>query len=669
MDQFNRVVPYLYPHRRKLFGAIFLALLVAGFWGVNLSATFPLVKVLLQGQTLAQYVDEEMALAEKQIQQNESQLKELEADDSESVNDLAARSEYQSGLSDASQQLAIMKWLKNNVIPWVPNDQFDTLALLFTMVLIFTAIKGLCIVIQDVMVQSVVQSTVIGIREDLFKRVLAMDYQSLSHLGTGQLMARTTNDVTEISSGLTLLGGKVVREPLKALVCISLAFYVNWQLMTLSVLFVPITGTIFYRIGKKLKAASHRQMETVSRIYKTLEETFEAVKIVFAFNAQERRQEKFQRDNREYYNKVMKIAKIDAVTSPTTELLGIFAVLVSLLPGAYLVLRNTTTIWGIPLTTGPMDIARLSLLYVFLLGMIDPMRKMSSVYSKLKRASAAVDRVFGLMDQPSLVNESETPRPLPRHAESIEFQNVEFRYNTTGLDEARRPLALKGVDLTVKAGEVVVLVGENGSGKSTLVNLLPRFFEPDKGNILIDDVPIKDVGLHELRDQIGLVSQETILFDDSIYENIGYGRPDAEAEAIEQAAEQAFVTQFTKKLPEGLHTAAGDKGKRLSGGQRQRIALARAILRDPAILILDEATSAIDTQSETLIHQSLKKFTQGRTTFIITHSMSQGILDLNPRIVVMCQGQVAAIGDHDTLTQTCPIYQRLFHTPPQRKSA
>jgi ATP-binding cassette, subfamily B, bacterial MsbA len=304
-----------------------------------------------------------------------------------------------------------------------------------------------------------------------------------------------------------------------------------------------------------------------------------------------------------------------------------------------------------------MEMADLFLMYTMLVGVLDPIRKLSSVFSKVKRAGVAADRVFELMDLKPLVAEAADPRPLPRDIQTIEFRDVGFTYVTKG---HARPTVLDNVNLKFEKGEVVAVVGENGSGKSTLVNLLPRFFDPDRGAVLIDGIDIHDCALDDLRSHIGIVTQETLLFDDTIYENIRYGNFGTAREAVEKAADQAFVTQFLDQMPERLQTRVGEKGTSLSGGQRQRIALARAILRNPGILILDEATSAIDSLSERLIHQTLETFVRDRTTFIITHSISDSILKLITRVVVLERGRVIASGSHVELLETCLAYRRLY---------
>ncbi|MCA9111988.1 MAG: ABC transporter ATP-binding protein, partial [Planctomycetaceae bacterium] len=311
---------------------------------------------------------------------------------------------------------------------------------------------------------------------------------------------------------------------------------------------------------------------------------------------------------------------------------------------------------------------QLCLLYALLAGILDPCRKMSSIYSKLKTSTAAMDRVLELMDRKTDIRDPDVATPLPRLSRAIEFDHITYKYPNRELVPARKT-ALDDVNLKIAAGEVVAIVGENGCGKSTLINLMPRFFDPDRGEVRIDGVPIKQATLKDLRGQIGLVTQETILFDDTIFENIRYGKPDATPQEVELAAEKAHVASFVNELPERFATSVGERGGELSGGQRQRIALARAILRDPALLILDEATSAIDAQSETLIHSALKDFVVGRTVLMVTHMLSNSLLGIVTRIVVMDDGQVIATGSHEKLLATCPQYQKLYEARSHRQAA
>ncbi|WP_417385451.1 ABC transporter ATP-binding protein [Gimesia sp.] len=693
MNSFTRLIQYVWPYRKRLVVSFFFAIMVAILWGANLSVTFLVVKVLLQGETLGGYVQEQISETEKIIQDKSKVVKDL-SDSIQSQNpkvhsgkntsdspltqtDLAAapvdllseHTRQQTKLNTASQKLLVLKWIQTNIISRIPEDQFDTFALILGLLLVTTFIKGICIFTQDVMVGGVVELVTMAIRKESFRKVLDLDYQSISSEGTASLMSRFTFDMQQVSQGLTLMGGKIVREPLKALACIIFAFMVNWRLTLLSFVFAPLIAIVFYKIGKTLKHASQKMMESMSRIYKTLEESFESSKVIIAFNGARKHRNRFHHENKEFFKKALRILRIDSLTSPTTEMLGLMAIFIALIPGSYLVLRQKTEIWGIQLSSAPMDIATLSMMYALLAGISDPARKMSSVYSKLKKTGAALDRIFQVIDRETLVKETDEPQRFPTEVQTVKFNKIDFTYAQRKESTRNNDPILDGVNLEVNAGEVVLVVGENGSGKSTLVNLLPRFYDPDKGNIFINEIDIRDIRLKELRNHIGVVSQETMLFDDSILENIRYGRPNASQYEIESVARKSHVLQFAEQLPDGLHYNVGEKGHELSGGQRQRIALARAILRDPQILILDEATSAIDSQSEILIHKALKEFSPGRTVFIITHSVGQSLLEFANRIVVMDSGKVVATGPHHTLVDTCPQYQNLLSAQVRQRSA
>jgi subfamily B ATP-binding cassette protein MsbA len=662
VNSLTRLIPFVWPSKRQLFHSFLFAGLVAGLWGASLSISFPIVKVLLEDETLGSYIHKQILDCEKQINDAQAELKEYEerqigADEAKSVSISRKISRPYPKLASATQKLAAFRWVEVFVVPRLPGDRFLTFTLIMVLLLVLTLLKLGCMFAEEVLVASVVQLTVMRVRKACFRKVLALDYQTLKLQGTSELMSRFTYDVEALGSGLGLLGGKLVREPLKALACLALAFWVNWQLTLLSVMSVPVAAFAFHRIGKKLKKASQKSMESVARIYKVLEESFEAIKIVIAFDGGLRQRQQHHRESKNFYHKSMKIAMADALTNPVTEMLGMSAVVLAMLPGAYLVLRKTTSIWEISLSSTPMDMADLSWMYALLVGVLDPVRKLSSVFSKVKRAGAAADRVFELIDMKTLVHEPAVPAPLPASITAIEFQDVGFTYTTSG---HARPTVIDKINLKFAAGEVIAVVGENGSGKSTLVNLIPRFFDPDRGALSINGLNIRDCSLADLRSHIGIVTQETLLFDDSIYENIRYGNIAASRSAVERAADQAFVTQFLDQLPEGLQTRVGEKGTSLSGGQRQRIALARAILRNPGILILDEATSAIDSLSERLIHQTLATFVRGRTTFIITHSISDSILKLITRVVVLERGRVIATGTHAELLENCAAYRRLY---------
>jgi len=678
LNSFPRLLAYVWPHRRKFYLSVAFAVLVAGLWGLSLSAAYPIIKVLFEDKPLDQYVDglidttkASIEKQEEEVNQREGQLRGLDAakprdSERERFKILRRQSNEQSSLSTASYKLMMLVWIRTNVVPKLPKDNFDLLAVVLAVQLLATLAKGFCEYIQENLLAQLVELSLMGVRKDCFRRVLRLDYQSVSLKGTPKLMSHFTNDMNVMASGLRLMGGKIVQEPLKAVACIVAATLVCWQLTLLSLLTAPILAIVFARIGSSLKRASHRMMDSMTRLYKTLEETFEGYKVVTAFNAAARHRRRFHRDSKDYYERSVKIERIDALTGPITETMAWVAAYLALLPGCYLVLRHTTGIWGIHLTSSQMGIADLGALYVLLAGIIDPARKLSTTYAKLKRAGAAADRIFELMDEKTRIEDPASPAELPRHAVAIEFDNIHFAYARSSPSGVSRPAALEGVSLKVDAGEVIAVVGENGSGKSTLVNLLPRLYDPDFGSIRIDGVDIREASLADLREQIAVVTQETVLFDDTIYENVRYGRPSASRPEIDDAAARSYVTRFFDQMPEGIETRVGEKGGRLSGGQRQRVALARAMLRNPAILILDEATSATDAQSERLIHEALLSFVEGRTTFLITHAVTPSVLELIDKVAVMDHGRLVAYGTHEQVLATCPIYERLFHARARR---
>jgi ATP-binding cassette subfamily B protein/subfamily B ATP-binding cassette protein MsbA len=324
------------------------------------------------------------------------------------------------------------------------------------------------------------------------------------------------------------------------------------------------------------------------------------------------------------------------------------------------VLEKETRIFGIQLCDHPMDIATLMQHYALLGAIADPVRKLSSVYTKLQSGAAAADRIFDAVDLRPKVRINSSGPILGRHAESIVFQDVCYSY------DPGRP-TLSNVRLEIRFGETVALVGKNGCGKSTLVGLLPRFYDPDHGSVLVDGVDLRGAHLRSLRRQIGVVTQETTLFDDTVAANIAYGTRHASREQVEAAARQAFAHDFIEKMALGYDTRVGDAGAKLSGGQRQRLALARAILRDPAILILDEFTSQCDPESEALIHQALRRFVKNRTTVLITHRLHT--LEIADRIVVLDRGRIEAAGTHADLLKTSDMYQRLHEAHFQRRVA
>lgn len=654
MDSLTRTVKYLWVYRFTLFCSVLCAIGIAACWCLNLSAAAPVVKVLFDADNsgLHHYVDQRIEDANLKIQAETAKLAEIDA------NAIEERAKRQSRVTAATQTLYTFTRIREYVMPVVPRDKFNTVALIVLCILLGTVLKCVFVYGQELLVGVVVNRTANDIRRDCFNSVQELDQQSVAALGTPQLLSFMTNDIQQMTVGLGAFGTRMIREPLKAIACIGAAFYINWRLTLTAVLLVPLMGFFLAKFGRMLKKAAKNAMESVAVIYDCISETFGAFRIVQAFGGQERQARQFSEANDEYYRHKIKCVRVNALIRPTSEIMAVVIVVVAFTPGAYMVLRKTDSIFGIQLAAEAMSITELLTMYVLLAGVLDPVRKLSTVFGQVRQGLAGADRVFSLIDKETEIKEAESPRPFSRHTQSIRFEDVSFRYLPADTGE-QRPMVLQDVSLDFKFGEVIAVIGSNGSGKSTLTSLLPRFLDPLSGTVRIDGVDISEYHTADLRSQIGLVSQETMLFNDTILENIRYGNPSADRESIIEAARQAHAWDFSAELPEGIDTVIGPGGGRLSGGQRQRISLARAIVRDPSILILDEATSAVDVHSEDLIHGVLKTFSEGRTVFIITHVLSETFLDLVDRIVVMDQGRVAAIGSHTELLATCPLYQRL----------
>lgn len=651
MENFWKAIRLSLRYRWTLTASIVCALAVGFLWMANIGALYPFIEATFQGKSIPDMVDGLIEEGNEQILVLNQRIAELEqqggAETDRTLRD--ARAELEMEQTSVARYEAVAPWLRS----YAPRTPATTLALLCALLMTGTAIKGVFIVCQCVFAARLSEMGALDLRRRFFDHSLRMDVGSFSREGAADMMSRFTNDMNNLAMGTNILFGKMVREPLKMLACLIVAACISWQLLLLTLVLLPAAGLAIRWLAKMLKRANRRAMEEMATIFTTLEEAFFSIAIIQAFTMEKERRGRFRDAAKTYYQKAMKAAKYDGMAHPLTELFGVAMICLSLSAGAYLVLSGSTTLLGIPMAAEPLAASQLILFYAMLVGAADPARKLSGLFNQVQRAVAASDRIYEMLEREPAVKEPEQPRELPAHRRDIAFEDVAFAYHE-GQQEV-----LHDVSLKVKFGETIALVGSSGCGKSTLTKLLLRFADPTRGEVRIDGVPINETRLAELRRQIGYVPQEPILFNDTVANNIRFGNPEASEEQIVAAAKAAHAHEFiTDKLAEGYDTLVGPKGGLLSGGQRQRIALARALVRDPAILILDEATGNVDMQSERMINAALAEFVGTRTTILITHRA--GALELADRIVVMEEGRIIADGEHGELVESCPFYTQLF---------
>ncbi|UFS68634.1 lipid A export permease/ATP-binding protein MsbA [Geomonas sp. RF6] len=498
-------------------------------------------------------------------------------------------------------------------------------------------VKGICRFTNDYFIRTAGQLAVQDVRNDIYQRNMRLGLGFFGRSTTGVLMSRITNDVTIMQEGVANIITGLFRDGFSAVSLLSVIFYRNWKLAFITFVVIPLTVYPAQRIGKKIKSLSKMGQGKMGDITSILQESFSGIKVIKAFGLEDREVEKFFRTNREFYFYIRKSIKYDGISTPIMELitsLGIAAV-----------------IWvgGMSVMKGHMSPSELFSFIAAMVLVYTPIKRLINSYNILQRSVGAAERVFEIIDEQPEIVDMPGAVELPRVSGEVELKDVTFRYEDD--------YVLRNVNLSAHKGEVVALVGPSGGGKTTLVSLISRFYDPTEGAVLIDGKDIRTVTLKSLMNQIALVDQETILFNDTIANNIRYGKTDATDAEVERAARAAYAHDFIKDLPEGYQTGIGDRGVRLSGGQRQRICIARAILKDAPILILDEATSALDTESEQMVQRALNNLMQNRTTFVIAHRLST--ITHADRIVVLEKGEIVESGTHAALLGAGGVYSKL----------
>ena len=508
--------------------------------------------------------------------------------------------------------------------------------------IILFCIKQVVLFWSDYFMNDIAMSVMRDVRLRLFERIQTLSLDYFSRKRTGELVSRITNDVGNIDNAISYAVTDLVKQPFLVLIFMAISFTINTKGTLIVLLMFPLIGWPMTLISKKLRKIAKNTQEKMADINSHLMETISGVRILKAFGTEKYEIQRFRQQNHDYYKLRMKSIRNLILMGPITEIVGALCGIAIVLVLGKEVLKNHLS-FGV-----------FMLLFASILQVIRPIKRMANVQTIIQQALAANVRIYEVLETKPTVVEKTDALELGIIKEKIEIQGATFQYDEPSGN------VLHDIDLVIKKGELVAIVGPTGSGKSTLVNLIPRFYDVTKGRIVFDGVDVKEVTFKSLRGQVGIVTQEAILFNDTVKNNIAYGTFDVTLDQIKQVAEMAFADKFIEKMPKGYDTFIGDRGFRLSGGEKQRLTIARAILKNPPILILDEATSSLDSESEKYVQEALDKLMQGRTVIAIAHRLST-IMKAD-KIVVLEHGKMVGIGKHDDLLFSCPLYRRLYET-------
>ncbi|AOC95503.1 Putative multidrug export ATP-binding/permease protein [Flavobacterium anhuiense] len=601
MSNFKKIVPFIYPYKKYAFLNIFFNILYALFSTLSFVALIPMLQVLFD-QTKARY--------EKPVYEGILKLQQYGEDY------LSYYITTTKGNHDPGYILAIMVTIIISI--FLLKNLADYLAMFF-----ITFLRNG--VLQDM-------------RNAMYKKTLELPLAFYSEKRKGDVISRISADVNEVQNSFLAILELIVKEPLTIIFTITTMLIISTKLTLFVFIFIPISGYIISLIGKQLKKQSTKAQEEQGTFLSTIEETIGGLKVVKGYNAENYFNTVFQNSTQRFFNLSNKIGNRQNLASPASEFMGITVIAILLWYGGQMVLIDKTL-------SGPSFIAYMGLAY----NILTPAKAISKASYGVKRGNAAAERVLEVLDQENTIVSKENAIEKTTFDNNISVQNINFKYENENV--------LKDFSLEIKKGQTVALVGQSGSGKSTIANLLTRFYDVNEGSIAIDGINIKDMNLHSLRSLMGLVTQDSILFNDTIKANISLGKLDATDDEIIEALKIANAYEFVKDLPKGIYTNIGDSGNKLSGGQKQRLSIARAVLKNPPIMILDEATSALDTESEKFVQVALENMMQNRTSIVIAHRLST--IQKADVIVVMQKGKIVEQGTHDELIAKNGTYNKL----------
>ena len=523
----------------------------------------------------------------------------------------------------------------------IRKNKTDTLKIVCVLIFLSFLIKNIILYLRAIIIFFIQMKIIIKLRILLYNTLLRLPLSFIEKRRTGEFISIAFNDVGSVNTVIQNAYGTLIMTPLQVIANIVILFLISWKLTLISFISIPISGILISKIGQSIRRKSRRVFRQNANVLTVFQEALTSLRIVKAFTNEGKEENRFKSENDRFFHLNFRSQKLKELTSPLNEILGALILVFLLWYGGNLVYSTATL--------GAEDFTRF---LVFLFMLFQPLKTFSGLNNTIQTGLAAAERIFHTLDMQPEVYEKPNAISMNSFDNSIVFENVSFRY------DEHLPLVLRDISLEIKKGEMVALVGHSGSGKSTLSDLIPRFYEVTEGGIRIDGIDSKELTLHSLRKQIGIVTQDSILFNDTIQANIGYGLENATEEKIIEAAKAANAWEFIEEMEKGLDTVIGERGIKLSGGQKQRLSIARAILKNPPILILDEATSSLDTESEKLVQDAIDKLMENRTVLVIAHRLST--VTHADKIIVLDRSKIICSGTHIELLQTCPKYKRLY---------
>lgn len=611
MNTYLRIISYVRPYWKHLVLTFIFTIFYALLNGASVYLTIPLLDTLFQES------------ATKKVQQ-QTQIEQAKSFLPDWIQNI------QHSVTESFNQYILS------------GDKADILIKICFVILIAFLFKNIFAYLQGYFMSYVEYGAMKDLRDEAYQHLHKLPISYFKRERVGNLISRFTNDVNIVQASISATFSNLIKEPLTIIVFLGIALSISWQLTLFAFVILPFSMAIIAWIGFKLRKQTTRLQEKLADITSVLQETISGVKIVKAFGMEEFENKRFMKETKEFFRLVLKIVRVRNASSPLTEFLSVIVGAFIIYYGGLLVLeKNTIT-------------ASQFLGFLFaIFQMMPPIKELSSVNNRIQEASAAGDRIFEILDTEPDIKDVPDAIELKEFKDSIHFRNVSFKY------EDSEEWVLSDIDFSVNKGEIIALVGPSGGGKSTLVDLIPRFYDPTDGQIILDGTDIRKYSLKSLRSKMGIVTQETFLFNTTIRENIAYGLSDCPMEKIIEAAKTANAHNFIMEMPQQYETIIGERGVKLSGGQRQRLTIARALLKNPEIMIFDEATSALDNESEILVQEAIERLMENRTTFVIAHRLST--IRNATKIIVIDRGKIIQHGTHDELiADEKGLYKKLY---------